>query len=250
MAQTKVSVEAMMEAGMHFWHQTHPRNPQMDPHIFDARNGVHIIDLTKTEPLLEVALAFLQDTVKAGKQVILVGTKRQASPIIQTGAEQCGMPYVNERWLGGLLTNFDTIKKRLKYLNELEQKLSDKTAGRMTKKERVVLDRQYRTLMLSLGGVKNLRELPGAIFVVDIIKDKIAVREAKKLGIPVVALVDTNGDPTVIDYPIPSNDDAKKAIEYVLELVAEACSVKPTKAVSPAASGQIADEPKTEVTIE
>ena len=234
MAQTKVSVEAMMEAGMHFGHQTHRRNPKMDPYIFDARNGVHIIDLTKTEPLLEVALAFLQDTVKAGKQVILVGTKRQASPIIQTGAEQCGMPYVNERWLGGLLTNFDTIKKRLKYLNELEQKLSDKTAGRMTKKERV----------------KNLRELPGAIFVVDIIKDKIAVREAKKLGIPVVALVDTNGDPTVIDYPIPSNDDAKKAIEYVLELVAEACSVKPTKAVSPAASGQIADEPKTEVTIE
>ena len=154
---------------MYLGDQPHRRNPKMDPYIFDARNGVHIIDLTKTEPLLEVALAFLQDTVKAGKQVILVGTKRQASPIIQTGAEQCGMPYVNERWLGGLLTNFDTIKKRLKYLNELEQKLSDKTAGRMTKKERVVLDRQYRTLMLSLGGVKNLRELPGAIFVVGII---------------------------------------------------------------------------------
>ncbi len=232
MTQTKVSVEAMMEAGMHFGHQTHRRHPKMDPYIFDARSGIHIIDLTKTELMLKRALEFLSETVKAGKQVVIVGTKRQAAAAVKAQAERCGMPYVNERWLGGLLTNFDTIKKRLKYLNELERKLSQPEMGGMTKKEKVMLDRQLKALLMSLGGVKDLTGLPGAVFVVDTIKDKIAVREARKLAIPIVALVDTNADPTLVDYPIPSNDDAKKAIEYALTLVADACSVKPAKPVA------------------
>ncbi|OGB73808.1 30S ribosomal protein S2 [candidate division Kazan bacterium RIFCSPHIGHO2_01_FULL_44_14] len=227
MAQSKISVETMMEAGMHFGHQTHRRNPKMDPYIFDVRSGIHIIDLTKTEPLLKSAMEFLKETVKGGRQVIIVGTKRQASALVKAQAEACGMPYVSERWLGGLLTNFETIKKRLKYLNELEIKLAQPDLGEMTKKEKVMLDRQLKALLTSLGGVKHLQGLPGAVFVIDLIKDKIAVKEASKLGIPVVALVDTNANPDTVDYPIPSNDDAKKAIEYVLELVAEACTVKP-----------------------
>lgn len=210
---------------MHFGHQTQRRNPKMDPYIFDARNGVHIIDLTKTEPLLKSALAFLNETVKAGQQVIIVGTKRQASELVRQAAEKCGMPYVNERWLGGLLTNFDTIKKRLKYLGELEQTLNQPDQSRITKKEKVMLDRQFKALTTSLGGVRDLRGLPGAVFVVDPIKDKIAVREANKLDIPVVALVDTNANPDMVTHIIPSNDDAKSAIEYVLSLVAEACVV-------------------------
>src|SRR3989344_2409330 len=171
MTQTKVSVEAMMEAGMHFGHQTHRRHPKMDPYIFDARSGIHIIDLTKTELMLKRALEFLSETVKAGKQVVIVGTKRQAAAAVKAQAERCGMPYVNERWLGGLLTNFDTIKKRLKYLNELERKLSQPEMGGMTKKEKVMLDRQLKALLMSLGGVKDLTGLPGAVFVVDTIKD-------------------------------------------------------------------------------
>lgn len=227
MVKTSISVEEMMEAGMHFGHQTHRRNPKMDPYIFDVRSGVHIIDLAKTEGLLKKAIEFTGKVAGEGKQVILVGTKRQAAPLIKNYGEKCGMPYVDGRWLGGLLTNFKTIKKRLDYLKELDIRYTKKDFAGMTKKERVMLDKRYHALEASLGGLRNLGGLPGAIFVGDVMKDRIAVLEARKIGIPIVAVVDTNVDPGLVDYPIPANDDAKKSIEYVVKLIAEACAVKP-----------------------
>lgn len=231
-----------MEAGMHFGHQTFRRNPKMDPYIFDARDGIHIIDLTKTEPMLMAALEFAHGLAEEGKQIIFVGTKKQAGPIVKEFAEQCGMPYVDERWMGGLLTNFDTLKKRLKYLREIDERYAKNNFGDMTKKERSELDKVYKTLQISLGGLRDLKGLPAAIFVVSTLQDAIAVREARKLKIPVVAMVDTNSDPSQVDYPIPSNDDAKKAISYVLELMAEACKTsgkaKTEKPAEEAAAGQ------------
>ncbi|MFA5009922.1 MAG: 30S ribosomal protein S2 [Patescibacteria group bacterium] len=221
----KISIEAMMEAGMHFGHQTFRRNPKMDSYIFEARDGIHLIDLTKTLPLLTSALEFAHELATEGKQIIFVGTKKQAGPIIKQAAEACGMPYVDERWMGGLLTNFDTLKKRLKYMREIDDRFAKNNFDDMTKKERAELDKVYKTLQFSLGGLREMRNLPAAIFVVSTLQDAIAVREAKKLKLPVIAMVDTNSDPSLIDYPIPSNDDAKKAISYVAELVAEACMV-------------------------
>jgi small subunit ribosomal protein S2 len=219
----KISIEGMMEAGMHFGHQTFRRNPKMDPYIYDARDGIHIIDLTKAQPLLEKALEFANGLAADGKQIIFVGTKKQAGPIVKEFAQACGMPYVDERWMGGLLTNFETLKKRLKYMKEIDERFTKNDFGDMTKKERSDLDKVYKTLQISLGGLRELKGLPAAIFVVSTLQDLIAVREAKKLRIPVIAMVDTNSDPSQIDYPIPSNDDAKKSIAYVLSLMADAC---------------------------
>lgn len=221
----KISIEAMMEAGMHFGHQTFRRNPKMDKYIFDARDGVHLIDLTKTEPMLMRALEFAQTVSAEGKQIIFVGTKKQAGPIVKEAAIKCGMPYVDERWMGGLLTNFDTLKKRLKYMKEIDERFAKNNFGDMTKKERSDLDKVYKTLQVSLGGLRDLQGLPAAIFVVSTLQDGIAVREAKKLKLPVVAIVDTNSDPTGIAYPIPANDDAKKSIAFVVGKMAEACEV-------------------------
>ena len=225
---TKISIEAMMEAGMHFGHQTFRSNPKMAPYIFVAKEGIHIIDLTRTKPMLEAALAFAHDLAQEDKQIIFVGTKKQASAIIKEQALACGMPYVDERWMGGLLTNYDTLKKRLKYLRELDEKYAKNDFGDMTKKEKAGLDRTYKALEVGLGGLRGLKGLPAAIFVASTLQDDIAVREAKKMGIPVVAVVDTNSDPAGIDYPIPSNDDAKKAIAYVVAALSEACKVKHT----------------------
>jgi len=219
----KISIEAMMEAGMHFGHQTFRRNPKMDPYIFDARDGIHIIDLTKTEPLLVRALDFAKGLAEEGKQIIFVGTKKQAGPLVKEFAEKCGMPFVDQRWMGGLLTNYETLKKRLKYMREIDERFAKNNFGDMTKKERADLDKVYKALQVSLGGLRELKGLPSAIFVVSTLQDDIAVREATKLKLPVIAMVDTNSDPTKIAYPIPSNDDAKKAIAYVLEMMAEAC---------------------------
>ncbi|MDD5606127.1 MAG: 30S ribosomal protein S2 [Patescibacteria group bacterium] len=227
MTKKEISIEEMMKAGMHFGHQTFRREPKMDPYIFGVRSGVHIIDLTKTAPMLQRALDFLTDVVKGGGQVVLVGTKRQASSLVEKYAQTCGMPYVSERWLGGLLTNFDTMSRRLKYLRELDDKYAKDDFKGMTKKERVVLDRHYKVLNTTLGGVKYMENIPSAIFVIDANKDRIAIKEANKLGVPVVALADTNTNPEGIDYPIPANDDAKSAIEFVLKLVAESCGTKP-----------------------
>lgn len=221
----KLSIEAMMEAGMHFGHQTFRRNPKMDPYIFDARNGIHIIDLTKTEPMLEAALEFAHELAGQGKQIVFVGTKKQAGPIVKELATACGMPYVDERWMGGLLTNFETLKKRLKYMREIDERFAKNNFGDMTKKERSDLDKVYKTLQISLGGLREMKTLPAAIFVVSTLQDEIAVKEARKLKIPVIAMVDTNSDPTKVNYPIPANDDAKKSIAYVVGLMAEACKV-------------------------
>lgn len=237
MTKSQISVEGMMEAGLQFGHQTFRRNPKMNPYIFDARNGVHIIDLTKTEPLLKAALEFISKVTGEGKQIIFVGTKRQASPLIAKYATEAGMPYVADRWLGGLLTNFDTVKTRLKYLRDLDEKYGQNDFSDITKKEKVLLDQEYAKLQTSLGGLRNLKGMPGAIFVVDILRDHIAVKEAKKLGLPVVAVVDTNVNPDVVDYPIPANDDARRAIEYVLQVATGACD--PT-----AADKSFADKPK------
>lgn len=222
----KISIEEMMIAGMHFGHQAFRRNPKMNPYIFGVKSGISIIDLTKTEPMLERALKFVSDTVAGGRQVILVGTKRQASNLIKENAEKCNMPYVNERWLGGLLTNFDTINKRVEYLKSLDEKFKNDDFAGVTKKEKVGLNKVHKKLSASLGGLRELRGIPGAVFVVDVIKDSIAVREARKMGVPVVAMADTNVNPDVIDYVIPANDDARKAIEYILELITEACQTK------------------------
>ncbi len=219
----KISIEEMMEAGMHFGHQTFRRNPKMDPYIFDARSGIHIIDLTKSLPMLEKALDFVREITAGGKQVLFVGTKKQAGELIKKHATACGMPYVDERWMGGLLTNFETLKKRLKYLRELDEKYAKNDFGDMTKKERVELDRVYKSLNITMGGLREMKSIPAAVFVVSVLQDAIAVREAKKLKLPVVAMVDTNADPSLVTYPIPSNDDAKKAIDYVLGLMEEAC---------------------------
>jgi len=227
----KISIEEMMEAGMHFGHQTFRRNPKMDAYIFDARDGIHLIDLTKTQPLLEQALDFVRGLASEGKQIIFVGTKKQAGPIVKEYAAKCGMPYVDERWMGGLLTNFDTLKKRLKYLREIDERYAKNDFTGMTKKEKADLEKVYRTLQINLGGLRDLRGLPAAIFVASTLQDGIAVREAKKLKLPVVAIVDTNSDPTGITYPIPSNDDAKKALAYILSHMADACQVEDGKPV-------------------
>jgi small subunit ribosomal protein S2 len=195
----------------------------MDPYIFDARDGIHIIDLTKTEPLLIKALEFAGSLAGEGKQIIFVGTKKQAGPLIKEFADKCGMPYVDQRWMGGLLTNFETLKKRLKYMREIDERFAKNNFGDMTKKERADLDKVYKALQVSLGGLREMKALPAAILVVSTLQDDIAVREANKLKIPVIAMVDTNSDPTKIAYPIPSNDDAKKSIAYVLELMADVC---------------------------
>ncbi|MFH0905370.1 MAG: 30S ribosomal protein S2 [bacterium] len=246
----QISVEAMMEAGMHFGHQTFRHNPKMDQYIFGVKSGIHIIDLTKTEPLLEAALEFISQMVAEGKSVILVGTKRQAASIVKEQAERARMPYVQNRWLGGILTNFDTVSKRLAHLRQLDERFKKNDFVGVTKKEKVLLDREYKSLISSVGGLQELRTLPGAIFAVDMLKDAIAVREAHKLGIPVVAIVDTNANPDLADYPIPANDDARKAIEYVVKLVADACLAKPRGAARVARESAEAEIPATPATDE
>lgn len=246
MSKLDVTLEGMMEAGMHFGHQTHRRNPKMSKYIFDVKSGVHIIDLTKTDALFKKALEFADSVTKDGKQIIFVGSKRQASELIKQYATACDMPFVADRWLGGIMTNYETIKKRLKYLKELDERFSTDNFVGITKKERVLLDQDHKKLDLVLGGLRNLKGLPAALFVVDIIKDHIAVQEAKKLGIPVIAIVDTNVNPDLVDYPIPANDDARKAIEYVLERMANTCKVGGTVKIESKAEPVLAAAVKEE----
>jgi small subunit ribosomal protein S2 len=203
-------------------------------------------------PMLERALDFVRETASEGKQILFVGTKKQAGVIIKAQATACGMPYVDERWMGGLLTNFDTLKKRLKYLRELDDKYAKNDFGDMTKKERVELDRVYKSLNFTMGGLRDLKALPAAVFVASVLQDAIAVREAKKLKLPVVAMVDTNADPTSVTYPIPSNDDAKKAIDYVVGLIGEACSAGkvPTKKIEEKKEETTSAEPELVANIE
>lgn len=218
MATVDVDIKKLLEAGAHFGHKTSRWHPKMAPFIHSKRGGGHIIDLTKTVEGLEQALAFVEKTAGEGKQVLLVGTKRQAHDIIKELAETTGQPYVVERWLGGMLTNRNTIGGRVKYLKDLETKMENgQLASKYNKLEVQRFQEEIDDMNHLYGGIKNLAARPGAVFVADIIHDINAVREARKLGIPVVALVDTNADPSLVDYPIPCNDDAIKAIQLVAD---------------------------------
>uniref|UniRef100_A0A7V3E8X8 Small ribosomal subunit protein uS2 n=1 Tax=Ignavibacterium album TaxID=591197 RepID=A0A7V3E8X8_9BACT len=217
----KVELTQLLEAGAHFGHLTRRWNPKMKPYIFMEKNGIHIIDLKKTQELLAVACDEISKIAADGKKVLFVGTKKQAKNIIETEARRCGQNWVSERWLGGMLTNFSTIRKSVKRLNNIEKQETDGTFDKITKKERLILSREKDKLKKVLEGVESLNKLPGALFVVDVKKEDIAVKEANRLNIPVFAIVDTNCDPDPIDYVIPANDDAVKTIEIITKQIAD-----------------------------
>ncbi len=219
---TTVTMRQMLEAGVHFGHQTRYWSPRMAPFIFGSRNKIHVINLEKTLPLFEEALNYVGKLASKGGTILFVGTKRSARDAIKAEAERCGMPYVNQRWLGGMLTNFKTVKKSVKRLKDLEAMESDGSFERLSKKEVLMLRREKDKLEKSLGGIKDMRTVPDAMFVIDVGYEKIAVKEAKKLGIPVVAVVDTNNSPEGLDYVIPGNDDAIRAIQLYVTAVADA----------------------------
>lgn len=223
--EIKMSVVAMkqlLEAGVHFGHQTRRWDPRMAPYIFTARNGIYIIDLQKTAKKIDEAYAVLKGIIDEGKTIIFVGTKKQAQECVKEEAERCGMYYVNNRWLGGMLTNFKTIRTRVKRLKELERMAEDGTFEVLPKKEVIKLKQEAEKLEKNLGGIKEMTEIPGAMFVVDPKKERNAIAEARKLGIPVIGLVDTNCNPEDVDYVIPGNDDAIRAIKLIVEAMANA----------------------------
>ncbi|MBE6880854.1 MAG: 30S ribosomal protein S2 [Ruminococcaceae bacterium] len=217
-----VSMKQLLEAGVHFGHQTRRWNPKMKPYIFTERNGIYIIDLQKTVKKLDEAYNFIHEVAANGGEVLFVGTKKQASDSIKEEAERANAHYVNARWLGGMMTNFKTIEKRINRLEQLHTMETDGTFDLLPKKEVVKLNLEIEKLEKFLGGIKNMKKLPGALFVVDPRKEKISIAEAKKLGIPVVAIVDTNCDPDEIDYVIPGNDDAIRAVKLIAGAMADA----------------------------
>lgn len=217
-----VTMKELLEAGVHFGHQTKRWNPKMKEYIFGQRNGIYIIDLQKTIRVFKDALQFLRGVAESGKEVLMVGTKKQAQDIIRELSLRCESSYVNQRWLGGLLTNFGVIRGSVEKLIELDEMKEDGRWGLLSKKEQSKLEKVYRKLSKNLGGIKNMLELPGALFIIDSTKEEIAICEARKLNIPIVAVVDTNGDPDNIDHPIPGNDDAVRAIELFTSKVSEA----------------------------
>lgn len=218
-----VGMKQLLEAGVHFGHQTRRWNPKMKPYIFGARNGIYIIDLQRTVRLFNTAYQFVAERAAAGESILFVGTKQQARDTIREEAERCGMYYIDHRWLGGMLTNFKTIKQRIDRLKELEAMIEDGSINRFPKKEILQLQGEREKLLKNLGGIKEMTRLPGVLYVVDTQRENIAVAEANRLGIPVVAIVDTNCDPDVIDYPIPGNDDAIRAIRLITSKIADAC---------------------------
>jgi len=218
-----ISMKQLLEAGVHFGHQTKRWNPKMKPYIYGARNGIYIIDLQKTVNLFKTAYDFVVDTVAQGGSLLFVGTKKQAQEAIREETERCGMFYVNHRWLGGTLTNFVTIRMGIERLKYLEGIRADGTINRFPKKEIIIMDREYTKLLRNLGGIKEMGGLPKAVFVIDPRKERIAILEARKLGIPLVSIVDTNCDPDEIDYIIPGNDDAIRAIRLITSKIADAC---------------------------
>lgn len=217
-----VSMKQLLEAGVHFGHQTRRWNPKMAPYIFTERNGIYIIDLQQTVRKVEEAYNFVREMVSEGKTVLFVGTKKQAQDSVREEAERCGMFYVNQRWLGGMLTNFQTIRKRIERLHELENMEAEGVFDILPKKEVIKLVAEREKLQKFLGGIKNMKELPGVVFIIDPRKEKIAVSEARRLGIPIVAIVDTNCDPDEIDYVIPGNDDAIRAVRLLTSKMADA----------------------------
>ena len=217
-----VSIEHLLESGAHFGHLTRRWNPKMGKYIFMERNGIHILDLRKTQVLIDIARRVVLDIASKGRVVLFVGTKKQAKVVIPDEAARCDMNFVTERWLGGMLTNFPTIRKSIKRLSVIDKMESDGTFENITKKERLLLTREKERLRKVFGGIENMTRLPGVLVVIDIKKEHIAIKEAKILGIPVVAIVDTNTDPEDVDYPIPANDDSVKTIELVCKALVDA----------------------------
>ena len=217
-----VAMKQLLEAGVHFGHQTRRWDPRMAEYIFQARNGIHIIDLQKTSRKLDEAYGFIKSQAEEGKKVLFVGTKKQAQECMKEAAIKCGMYYVDQRWLGGMLTNFDTIQKRIQRLKDLETMQEDGTFEVLPKKEVILLKKEMEKLERNLGGIKEMTELPGVIFLVDPKKERIAILEARKLNIPVVGLVDTNCNPEDVDYCIPGNDDAIRAVKLIADAMADA----------------------------
>jgi small subunit ribosomal protein S2 len=218
----RVELEALLQAGAHFGHLTRRWNPKMRPYIFMERNGIHLIDLKKTQEMLDVACNAVSNIIADGKKPLFVGTKQQARDVVKEEAQRCRAHFVTERWLGGMLTNFSTIRKSVKRLTNIEKMETDGTFDSITKKERLFLTRERDKLQEVLSGVVEMSRLPGIVYVVDIKKEAIAVSEAKRLNIPVVAVVDTNADPDPIDFPIPANDDALKSIQLITKVLADA----------------------------
>ncbi len=219
---SRTNFNELLDAGVHFGHLKRKWNPAMAPYIFMERNGIHIIDLEKTEKKIDEAASAIRQIAKSGKKVLFVATKKQAKDIVSERVKQVNMPYVTERWPGGMLTNFPTIRKAVKKMSSIDKMASDGTFDNLSKREKLQITRQRAKLEKMLGSIADLTRLPAALFVVDITKEYIAVREARKLGIPVIAMVDTNSDPNIIDFPIPANDDASKSISLIIDILCKA----------------------------
>ncbi len=218
----RVNLETLLAAGSHFGHLTRRWNPKMKEFIFMERSGIHIIDLKKSQVKIDAAFDAIKKVVEDGEEVLFVGTKKQAKEIIKGEARRCGQFFITDRWLGGTLTNFGTIKKSIKHMKNLDKMSSDGTYEKITKKEILHIEREKEKMKKVLSGIEEMKRLPGVIFIVDTKKEQIAVKEARKLNIPIVAIVDTNSDPTIIDYPIPANDDAAKSISIISRIIADA----------------------------
>jgi small subunit ribosomal protein S2 len=247
------TIKQLLEAGAHFGHQTGRWHPRMKNYIFTKRNGIHIIDLEKTAVMLDKACAFIREIVSQGETILFVGTKKQAQESVEEEAKRCGMYYVNQRWLGGMLTNFATIQARVDQLVRLEDQQTRGELGKVTKKETTKINEKIQHLNKQMGGFKEMTRLPGAIFIIDPTKEKIALAEAKRMSIPVVAIVDTNCNPDEIDHPIPANDDAIRAVKLICSKVADAinegkagiATTVPTEVVEAKAAGEAEAEGKT-----
>ena len=248
MALPQYTLKDLLESGVHFGHQTHRWNPLMQQYIYGVRNGIHIIDLTQTFQLLDVALNYVQDTVSKGGSILFVGTKRQAQKPISESAERSAQYYMNHRWLGGTLTNWKTVSNSISRLKKLDEQLSDGATG-LTKKERLNLEREQIKLNASLGGIREMGGTPDLLFVIDTNKEALAIQEAKKLGIPVIAVIDTNSDPSSIDFPIPGNDDAARSISLYCDLIAKAALEGMTNQLATAGVdiGESIEPPKEEL---
>ncbi len=245
-----VSMKQMLETGVHFGHQTRRWNPKMKPYIFGSRKGIHIIDLQQTVKLYQKAHDFVVDVVASGKNVLFVGTKRQAREVVRTEAERADMFHVTNRWLGGTLTNFQTIKGSIERLKNLEKMFEDGTVNRFLKKEVVMMQREVKKLNADLGGIKDMEDIPGVAFIIDPKKEDIAVKECRKLSIPIVAVVDTNCDPDMIDFVIPGNDDAIRAIKLFSGSMADACLEGKARSQERDAQDEAAMEESSEPSVE
>lgn len=243
-----VSMKELLEAGVHFGHRTRRWNPKMRPYIFTERSGVHIIDLQQTLGLLENAAQSVRSTVSRGGTVLFVGTKRQAQATVQSEAERCSMPYINHRWLGGTLTNWNTIQQRIRHLLDLERRMDSGEFRNLTKKERLTIQREVDKLNERIGGLKTLRKLPDLLFIVDTSMEDLAVSEASRMKIPMVGMVDTNADPTKIDHVIPSNDDAIRSVKLIVKVIADAAEegqrIREVEAVD---IGQVSQDDRAEM---